>query len=113
MGANMHSQSTPLDEALAAPRRVARIGSLVGVYPVVSLQVGLAVEALNLRLVIVVRQKWRGLFGDRLGNNGMNGWGRGWASHPGYGELPGRRRQKGKDNEPYCIAASRTGRGEP
>ena len=96
MGTNMHSQSTPLDEALAASRRVARIGSLVGVYPVVSLQVGLAVEALNLRLVIVVRQKWRGLFGDRLGNNGMNGWGEGMGKPSRLRRAPGTSTTKGK-----------------
>ena len=46
VGADMHSQGAPLDERLAASAVVARVGSLVGVYPVVSLEVRLAVEAL-------------------------------------------------------------------
>jgi len=46
VSADVHSQGTSLDEALATARRVALVRSFVRVYPVVSLQVGLAVEAL-------------------------------------------------------------------
>lgn len=46
VGANVYREGAALDEALAAPRRGAGIGALIGVDSVVSLQVGLAVEAL-------------------------------------------------------------------
>jgi hypothetical protein len=39
-------ESTALNEALSAARVVARVGALVGVYPIVTLEVRLAVEAL-------------------------------------------------------------------
>ena len=44
--AGVHRQGAPLDEALAAVRVVALVWPLVGVYPIVSLQIRLAVEAL-------------------------------------------------------------------
>jgi len=43
---NMNGQSTSLNEALTASLLIALIRSFVGVYPVMSLQVRLAVEAL-------------------------------------------------------------------
>lgn len=46
VGANVYREGAALDEALAASRRGAGIGALIGVDSVVSLQVGLAVEAL-------------------------------------------------------------------
>jgi hypothetical protein len=42
----VYRQGTPLDETLAATGRAASVRSLVGVYPIVSLQVRLSVEAL-------------------------------------------------------------------
>jgi hypothetical protein len=56
MGANMYSQCTSLDEALAAPTVGARVGPLVGVYPVMSLKVRLAVKALIARLPIALKR---------------------------------------------------------
>lgn len=47
MCANVHRQGASLDEALATAGRCTSVGSLVGVNAVVSLQVGLAVEALG------------------------------------------------------------------
>lgn len=44
---DVDSQSTPLDEALATAGRCAGVGTLVGVNAVVSLQIGLPVEALQ------------------------------------------------------------------
>ena len=48
VGANVYGEGAPLDEALAAPWSGAGIGALIGLDAVVSLQVGLAVEALLL-----------------------------------------------------------------
>lgn len=45
--ANVNSQSAALDKALSAARDGARIGALVCVYPIVSLEIRLAVEALE------------------------------------------------------------------
>lgn len=45
--ADVYSQGTPLDEAFAAARRVALVRPLIRVYAVVSLEIGLAVEALG------------------------------------------------------------------
>jgi hypothetical protein len=44
--AGVDSQGTPLDEALAAVRVVALVRALVCVYPIMPLQIRLAVEAL-------------------------------------------------------------------
>lgn len=49
VGADVHSQGASLDEGLAAATVVARVRSFVGVYPVMPLEVGLAVEALILQ----------------------------------------------------------------
>ena len=46
MGPRMHRQCTPLDKTLATVFHRAFIWSLVGVYPVVSAQVRLAIENL-------------------------------------------------------------------
>lgn len=46
VGAGMDSQGTPLDETLSAAIEGALVRSLVGVYPVVSLQIRLPIEAL-------------------------------------------------------------------
>jgi hypothetical protein len=46
MGPNVNSESAPLDEALSTPRSHTRVGTLIGVYAIMSLQVRLAVEAL-------------------------------------------------------------------
>jgi hypothetical protein len=43
---DMHCEGASLDEALSAAGGVARIWALIGVYPVMPLQVRLAVEAL-------------------------------------------------------------------
>lgn len=48
VGADVDGKCAPLDEALPAPRSHTRVRSLIGVYSVVSLQVRLSVEALNL-----------------------------------------------------------------
>jgi hypothetical protein len=48
VGSDVYGQGTPLDEALSASRSRARVWPLVGMDPVVSLQVRLAVEALHL-----------------------------------------------------------------
>jgi hypothetical protein len=45
--ADMYCQGTPLDETLPAPHGRALVWSFIGVYPVVSLQVRLPVEALQ------------------------------------------------------------------
>lgn len=47
MGANVNCESTPLDEALSTPRSHTRVGPIIGVYAIMSLQIGLAVEALR------------------------------------------------------------------
>lgn len=39
VSADVHSQSAALDEALATARSHARVGTLIGVYPVVALKV--------------------------------------------------------------------------
>ncbi len=46
VGADVHRQGGALDEALAASGSIALVRPLIGVYPVVPLQVRLAVEAL-------------------------------------------------------------------
>jgi hypothetical protein len=55
-------QGTPLDEALAASYRCALIWPLIGVNPVMSLQVRLAVEALQATLVLLVLIWWSASF---------------------------------------------------
>ena len=46
MGADVHRQGAPLDEALVAPGMVAMIWPFVGVNPIVPLQVRFPIEAL-------------------------------------------------------------------
>jgi len=48
MGANVHRQRAPLDEALPATLLVASVRSLLGVYAMMSLQIRFAIEALRL-----------------------------------------------------------------
>lgn len=47
MGANVNSESTPLDEALSTPGSHTRVGPFIGVYAIMSLQIRLPVEALR------------------------------------------------------------------
>jgi hypothetical protein len=54
MCTDVHRQGAALDEALPAARRAALVRPLVGVYPVVSLQVGLAVETLSVETRSVI-----------------------------------------------------------
>lgn len=46
MGPDVNSESTPLDKALSTPRSYTGVGTLIGVYAIMPLQVRLAVEAL-------------------------------------------------------------------
>ncbi len=68
---DVHRQGTPLDETLSASWRGARVRPLVGVYPVVPLQVRLAVEALQTRISNSGSAKC--LFGDRLASTARRG----------------------------------------
>jgi hypothetical protein len=56
------SQGAPLDEALAAVWVVAFVRPLVRVYPIVALQVGLAVEALATPVPVALKGASRGRF---------------------------------------------------
>jgi hypothetical protein len=47
MSPNVNGERAPLDEALATPWSHTGVGALIGVYAIVSLEVGLAVEALG------------------------------------------------------------------
>jgi len=53
VGADVDSKGAPLDEALATAGSHARVRTLVGVYPIVALQVRLAVEALFLYVLAI------------------------------------------------------------
>lgn len=66
VSSNVDGQGTPLDEALSASWRVARVWPLVCVYPVMSLQVRLAVEALSTRLPVALKGTSRRLVFDEL-----------------------------------------------
>jgi hypothetical protein len=56
VGANMNSQGTSLDEALATSWGQTRVWSLVGVDAVMSLQIGLSVE--RLWMVSRIHDSW-------------------------------------------------------
>jgi hypothetical protein len=72
VGANMYSQGTSLDEALATPTVGAGIRPLVGVYPIMPLKVRLAVEALIARLPIALKRTSGRLILDKLKE--LHGW---------------------------------------
>lgn len=66
MGSTMDSQCTALYEGLLAGLVVARVRSLIGMYPIMTLEVGLAIEALSSNIVVSIQScsvastsKWR------------------------------------------------------
>jgi hypothetical protein len=93
-------QCTPLDEALTTPRRAAGVWPLVGVYPVVPLQVRLSVEALR----YLVSEFWSAEFAWRSA-----GWPQ---AAPKESRARGDDKVRQMENQPCCMTASHTGRGE-
>ena len=53
VSSDVNGQGTPLNEALPAAGDRARIRSLIGMYPVVSLQIGFAIKALATSVSLV------------------------------------------------------------